>query len=101
MFRIGDFSRLTRVSVKMLRHYDEIGLLLPIYVDPATSYRYYAADQLPLLNRIIALKDLGFSLDQIGLLLNDHVSLDEMRGMLKLRRAAVEQTVRREQQRLV
>ncbi|NOK60128.1 MAG: MerR family transcriptional regulator [Chloroflexi bacterium AL-W] len=72
-----------------------------IYVDSATNYRYYAADQLPLLNRIIALKDLGFSLDQIGLLLNDHVSLDEMRGMLKLRRAAVEQTVRREQQRLV
>ena len=100
MFRIGDFSRLTRVSVKMLRHYDEIGLLTPIYVDPATSYRYYTADQLPRLNRIIALKDLGFSLDQIGVLLNEHLSLDEMRGMLKLRRAEVEQAVYREQQRL-
>jgi DNA-binding transcriptional MerR regulator len=71
MFKIGDFSRFSRVTVKMLRHYDEIGLLKPARVDPFTGYRYYTADQLPRLNRIIALKDLGFTLEQIGSLLDD------------------------------
>ena len=62
MFTIGDFARHGRVSVRMLRHYDAIGLLRPARVDPASGYRYYAADQLARLNRIIALKDLGFTL---------------------------------------
>lgn len=66
MFKISEFSRFTRVSVKMLRHYDEIGLLRPAHIDPVNNYRYYSADQLPRLNRIIALKDLGFSLSEIG-----------------------------------
>ena len=70
MFKIGDFSKFSRVSVKMLRHYDELGLLKPALVDPATNYRYYSADQLPRLNRIIALKDLGFTLEQVGRLFN-------------------------------
>jgi DNA-binding transcriptional MerR regulator len=100
MFRIGDFSRFTRVSVKMLRHYDEIGLLRPAHVDRESGYRYYAADQLPRLNRIIALKDLGFSLDQIGALLAEDMPLEELRGMLRLRRAEVAERLRAEQLRL-
>lgn len=100
MFKIGDFSRFSRVSVKMLRHYDEIGLLKPAHVDPVTSYRYYTADQLPQLNRIIALKDLGFSLEQIASLLDTDLSADEMRGLLKLKRAEIAQRVREEQARL-
>ena len=91
MFRIGEFSRFSRVSVKMLRHYDELGLLKPAWVDPDTNYRYYSADQLPRLNRIVALKDLGFRLEQIGLLLDEALSSEQMRGMLKLRRAELEQ----------
>lgn len=90
MFKIADFSRFTRVSVKMLRHYDELGLLRPAHVDPDSGYRYYAADQLPRLNRVIALKDLGFGLEQIRGLLDDRLSPDELRGMLRLRRSELE-----------
>lgn len=100
MFRIRDFSRFTRVSVKMLRHYDEIGLFKPAHVDPVTGYRYYSADQLPRLNRIIALKDLGFALDRIAVLLDDDLSPSEIRGMLKLRRTEIAQQLQIEQARL-
>jgi DNA-binding transcriptional MerR regulator len=58
MFRIGDFSRLTDVSVKALRYYDEVGLLKPTYVDRDTRYRYYSAALLPRLNRILAFDEL-------------------------------------------
>lgn len=63
MFKIGEFSRLSRVSVRMLRHYDQLGLLTPSQTDSFTGYRYYSANQLPRLNRILALRDLGFSLE--------------------------------------
>lgn len=93
MFRIGEFSRFGRVSVKMLRHYDDLGLLRPAGVDPATGYRYYAADQLPRLNRIVALKDLGFRLEQIGMMLDGDLTPEQLHGMLKLRRAELEQAL--------
>lgn len=86
MFKIREFAHLTKVSVKMLRHYDEIGLLKPARVDPATGYRYYSADQMPRLNRIIALKDLGLSLEQTAALVDEALSPDEVRGVLKLHR---------------
>src|SRR5574339_582645 len=66
MIRIGDFSKLSRVSVKTLRYYDETGLLKPVHVDPFTGYRLYEYSQLSTLHRILALKDLGFSLEEIG-----------------------------------
>ena len=91
MFRIGDFSRLTRVSLKTLRHYDAIGLFKPAYVDPFTDYRYYTFDQLPRLNRILALKGLGFSLEYIRQMLDDDLSVNALRGMLQLRRMQLEQ----------
>ncbi len=100
MFKIGEFSQFTRISVKMLRHYDELGLLKPAQVDRWTGYRYYSADQLPRLNRILVLKELGFALEQIADLLTDEVSLAQLEGMLKLRRAEVQARVRAEQQRL-
>lgn len=100
MFRIREFSRFTRVSVKMLRHYDALGLLKPARVDPVTNYRYYSSDQLPRLNQIIALKELGFSLDEISKLLDEKLSLDELRGMLRLRRAEIQQQLSQEQSRL-
>lgn len=87
MFRIGQFSRFSRVTVKMLRHYDELGLLSPAWVDPHSSYRYYTADQLPRLQRLIALKDLGFRLDQIGALLDESLTTEQLAGLLKARRA--------------
>ncbi|MGP3989629.1 MerR family transcriptional regulator [Streptomyces sp. 3N207] len=87
MFTIGDFATHGRVSVRMLRHYDTIGLLRPARTDPYTGYRYYAAGQLSRLNRIIALKDLGFTLDQVREILDERVSAEELRGMLRLRQA--------------
>jgi effector-binding domain-containing protein len=91
MLKIGEFSKLGRVSVKALRHYDEIGLLRPIQVDPFTGYRFYSHDQLPRLNRILALRELGFTLGQVGELLEEGVSADQIRGMLRLRRAELVQ----------
>lgn len=100
VIKIGDFARLSHVSVATLRHYDEIGLLTPSVVDRVTGYRYYAVAQLPRLNRIVALKDLGFSLDQIQRVLQDCLTLDQLRGMLMLKQAEVEQHVAVEQARL-
>lgn len=70
MFRIGDFSRLARVTIKTLHHYDEAGLLQPSHVDRQSGYRYYDASQLQTLHRILLLRDLGFSLEQIRDLLS-------------------------------
>jgi DNA-binding transcriptional MerR regulator len=100
MFKIGDFSKLSRVSVRALRLYDQMGSLKPLHVDQFTGYRYYSAEQLSRLNRIVAFKDLGFSLEQIGQLLTDQVSPDQMRGMLRLKQAEVQQLIEVEQARL-
>jgi DNA-binding transcriptional MerR regulator len=87
MMNIGDFARTGRVTVRMLRHYDAIGLLRPARVDPFTGYRGYDVAQLSRLNRIVALKDLGFTLEQVASIIDDKVGIDELRGMLRLRRA--------------
>jgi DNA-binding transcriptional MerR regulator len=100
MFKIGDFSKLSRVSIKALRLYDEMRLLKPIQVDQFTSYRYYCASQLPRLNRILAFKDLGFSLEQILKLLDEDLSLAEIRGMLRLKQAELQNYIETEQARL-
>ena len=79
MLKIGEFSKLSRVSVRMLRHYDEIGLLKPAEIDRFTDYRYYREDQLPVIGRITALKDMGFSLADIVKILeiyDDHEQLE-------------------------
>ncbi|MFF4517912.1 MerR family transcriptional regulator [Streptomyces mirabilis] len=90
MFTIGDFARHGRVSVRMLRHYDATGLLRPAHVDPATGYRSYTAAQLTRLNRVIALKELGLTLQQVRQILDEEVSTEELRAMLRLRRAELE-----------
>ena len=100
MFRIGDFSKIAQVSGRLLRYYDEIGLLSPEFTDPQTGYRYYSARQLPRLNRILVLKELGLSLEQIARLLARDTSTEEMRGMLALRKAQIEQSVQEEMERL-
>ncbi len=87
MFKIGDFSKLSRVSVRMLRYYDELGLLKPASVDNFTGYRYYAANQMARLNRILALRDLGLSLEQVAQLLQDGLTSEQIQGMLKLKRS--------------
>ncbi len=100
MFRIGEFSTIARVSAVLLRHYDEIDLFKPCHIDSENGYRYYSIDQLPQLNRILALKDLGFSLAEIGRLLADNVSAEEIQGMLMLRQSQIEQALDEETKRL-
>jgi DNA-binding transcriptional MerR regulator len=100
MFSIGEFARHGRVSVRMLRHYDAIGLLRPASVDAASGYRFYQAGQLAELNRILALKDLGFTLQQVQAILAEQVSAAELRGMLKLRRAEIHAHIEAETARL-
>ncbi|WP_063065602.1 MerR family transcriptional regulator [Nocardia violaceofusca] len=90
MFTIGDFARHGRVSVRMLRHYDALGLLRPAHVDRSSGYRFYEAAQLSRLNRVVALKDLGFTLQQVQTILDEDVSTEQLRGMLRLRRAELE-----------
>jgi DNA-binding transcriptional MerR regulator len=100
MFSIGEFARLGGVSVRTLRHYDEIGLLPPATVDPDTGYRGYSARQLTQLNRILALKELGLSLTQARRLL-DGVTVEELSGMLILRRAQLEHELDQHQNQLL
>lgn len=100
MFSIGDFARHGRVSVRMLRHYDDIGLLRPAHVDQTTGYRFYTAEQLARLNRVIALKELGFTLQQVGRILDERVSAQELRGMLRLRHAELRGRIEADSARL-
>ena len=100
MFSIGDFARSGRVSVRMLRHYDAIGLLRPAAVDPLTGYRFYAVEQLTRLNRVVALKDLGFTLDQVATIVDEEIDVDELRGMLRLRRAELREQIAADTARL-
>ena len=78
MLKIGDFSRLSRITVRMQRHYDEIGLLPPVHIDPDTLYRYYDARQLITAARIAALRDMGFGLSEIGELMRATKMLSTM-----------------------
>jgi DNA-binding transcriptional MerR regulator len=87
MYGIGTVARLAQVSVRTLRHYDDIGLLRPAQVDPTTGYRRYSPGQLHRLHRILVLRDLGVPLAEIGTLLDDDVSVEQLRGILLLRRA--------------
>jgi DNA-binding transcriptional MerR regulator len=98
--KIGDFARLGQVTVQTLRHYDNLGLLKPGEVDAFTGYRYYTFDQLPRLNRILALKDFGLSLEQISQLLAQDLSPAELRGMLKLKQSELREQVQDQLDRL-
>jgi DNA-binding transcriptional MerR regulator len=100
MLTIGDFARLGQVSPRMLRHYDDIGLLQPARVDPQTGYRHYDVTQLRQLHRLLALRDLGFTLEQVRSVLDDDPPVEQLRGMLRLRRAQIEQDIAEEQARL-
>ena len=66
VFRIGEFSKLTQVTIRMLRYYDHAGLLKPTKIDPWTGYRMYSAEQIPVLNKIIYFRDSGFSVSEIA-----------------------------------
>jgi effector-binding domain-containing protein len=100
MLKIGDFSKFSRVSIKTLRFYDEIGLLKPVSVDQFSGYRYYSAEQLPRLNRIIGFKNLGLSLDEISLLMTDNLPVDKVIEVLKAKQKESMNRLRQEEARL-
>lgn len=100
MFKIGEFSRIGQVSVRMLRHYDKLGLLKPDEVDHFTGYRYYTLAQLPRLHRILALRDLGLSLEQISHLITEDLPPERLQGMLALKQAELQDQIEEEQKRL-
>jgi len=100
MYKISAFSRLGQVSIKALRLYDQKGLLKPAHVDTETNYRYYKVEQLSQLHRLLALKAMGFSLEQVGQLLSDEVSLTQMQAMLKLKQAELQQQLAEAQARV-
>src|SRR5712691_3290380 len=100
MLKIRDFSKLSLVSVKALRYYDERGLLKPAHVDPSTGYRFYSASQLTRLNRILAMKDMGLDLSQIAFLLDQEPTPDQIRGMLRLKQVELHQQLTQGQAQL-
>lgn len=99
MLKIGDFSKLSRISIRMLRHYDEIGLLIPESTDEWTGYRYYSEGQLPAVNRITALKEMGFSLATIGEIVKNYDNPKALSQYLEVKmtelQEAAEETARR------
>jgi DNA-binding transcriptional MerR regulator/L-amino acid N-acyltransferase YncA len=100
MMRIGDFSRLSQTPVSTLRYYDEVGILKPVQVDHFTGYRYYTYDLLPRLQRILALKNLGFSLAEIAHFLDGNMSTREVCELLQRKRALLQRQVQDQHERL-
>jgi len=100
VLKIGEFARVAHVSIATLRHYEKVGLLKPAVLDPDTGYRYYSLDQLPRVHRLLALKELGFSLEQIAQFLEEALSLEHLRGMFTLKQAQTQQMIDTEQARL-
>lgn len=100
MLKIGDFSKLSRVSIRMLRHYDEIGLLRPVSIDPSTGYRHYSEEQLPTAGRIAALKDMGFGLADIREILQNYDDRETFEARLAAKRSELQTLADETQQRL-
>jgi DNA-binding transcriptional MerR regulator len=101
VFKIGDFSQLAQVTVRTLRLYDELGLLRPAEIDKFTSYRYYTLDQLPRLNRILALKDLGLSLEEIAHLLDRDLPAADLRALLQRKQNEMARELQERQSQLL
>ncbi|GAA0122846.1 MAG: MerR family transcriptional regulator [Clostridium argentinense] len=99
MFKIGEFSKLTQVSVRMLRYYDETGLLKPAKIDKFSGYRLYSTEQIPTLNKIIFLRDIGFNVSEIAIAINnwDNACIT---NQLENKRLEIENIIKEEQYKL-
>lgn len=98
MFKIGEFSKLTQVSIRMLRYYDETGLLKPAETDKFTGYRLYSVDQIPILHRIIFLRDSGFQVSEIATALKNwdrDFIMEELRSKQKEIQASIKEELER------
>jgi DNA-binding transcriptional MerR regulator len=100
MFKIGEFSHLVRVSPRMLRHYEKCGLIAPAAIDPFTGYRQYAAAQIPQINQIATLRDIGFTIDEIGEILPRIVDKAFLAGRLRDRANMLREAIEQDHARL-
>ncbi|WKY43223.1 MerR family transcriptional regulator [Eubacteriaceae bacterium ES2] len=100
MLKIGDFSKLSRISIRMLRHYDEIGLMQPRMIDPNSGYRYYSEEQLTIAGRIQALKDMDFSLAAIIEILKKYDDPDALAEFLSIKYTELQEQEKETQQRI-
>ncbi len=99
IFKIGEFSKLTQVSIRMLRYYDETGLLKPACIDPLTGYRLYSVEQLSVVNKITFLRDAGFNVSEIALIITNW-SKDHLEMQLQNKKHEIETTIQNEQVKL-
>ena len=99
MFKIGEFSKLAQVSIRMLRYYDEMGLLKPAKIDKFTNYRLYSVEQISDLNKIIFLRDLGFNISEISVTLNNW-DTEFIEKQLERKRLITVKTISSEQDKL-
>ena len=100
MLSIGDLARHARVSARMLRHYDALGLVTPERVDESTGYRWYAVSQIGRVNSLVALKELGFTLEECRTILDDRVRVDDLIALLRRRQAELAQRIATDTARL-
>jgi DNA-binding transcriptional MerR regulator/effector-binding domain-containing protein len=100
MFKIGDFSKINRVTIKALHLYDEMGLLKPQFVDKVNNYRFYGTEQFVTIQKIIALKQIGLSLSDIAILMQKDISSDEFIARLKLKEQEKRSEIKSEKDRL-
>ena len=89
LIKIGDFAKETGVTVKALRHYAKLGLLQPAWINRFNGYRYYASEQKTRLDLLLAYQKMGFSLAQIGMLLETQLTDQELISLLQKRKSAL------------
>lgn len=100
MFRIGEFSKLCGLSIDTLYHYEKMKLLEPVLIDKFSNYRYYDASQLVTVNKIMALKDARFSLEEISEVLKQGLPLTSLIHLLENKSLAMEEELLKEMNRL-
>ena len=100
MLKIGEFSKIVRVSARMLRYYEENGLLKPVEIDRFTGYRLYSIEQISELRRITELRDIGFGVEEIAEALTKLGDVEYMRGALAKKRGQIYETITEEQGKL-
>ncbi|MCR5251537.1 MAG: MerR family transcriptional regulator [Lachnospiraceae bacterium] len=93
LLKIGELAAMAGISVKAMHVYEEKNIIRPVEVDPATGYRYYRADQLSELESLLALQDMGFSLNEISSILSGNCSKEELSGMFESKKEALNELI--------
>ena len=93
LLKIGEIAAFFNVSVKAIRVYEKKGIILPAKVDPSSGYRYYTADQVQVLDALLELKTLGFSLNEIKGILSGSVDNNGLMAALAGKRMAWQEAI--------